>query len=140
MQPQNFFIKNRVFIFGLLSSLSLTLQQLISSNTTDVKVLSYAAMMAILSYIANQWRGKGVTILGIVGTMASTFITIQQTGNFTWQQFIFSALAAVLAAVAPPPKADTYEHNEVIVQAKEIPPVNQINDTDIRTTPKSGVK
>ncbi len=64
-----------------------------------------------------------------------------QTGSFTWFQFAVSGLLAVLAASAPPPKPDSYEHSEAIVSAKEIPPLDQVVDnTKVPIGPTDGVK
>jgi len=120
--------KYKVFIFGLLGAIAVSLQELLTANTgdADLKVYGFAILMAGLSFIATQWRGQGVTILGILGTLAGVFVTMQQTGNFTWTQFITFAIAALLSAVAPPPKPVTYEKDAAIVQAKEVPAVDQV--------------
>lgn len=96
--------KNWVFISGLLASLAVALQQFIVPGPVEWKAVGYAAMMAVLSYLANQWRGQGVSFTGIVGTLAYTFVTISSAGTFSWGQFILSGIVAVLSAVAPPAK------------------------------------
>lgn len=122
IQLQAFLTKNRVFLLGLAASVSVVLQQYLTQPVINWIVIGYAAGMAALSYVANEWRGQGVTILGIAGTLAGTFVTIQQGGNFTWNQFILSAVAAVLAAVAPPAKSLSYEQAPQIMAAKgELP-------------------
>ena len=120
----NFFIRNRVFILGLVSSVVLAVQQILNTNPIDFKVIGYAALMAGLSFVANQWRGKGVTLLGIIGTLAASFVTINETGTFSWYQFAISAIMALLSAVAPPPKPSTYEKDETIVNATQVPPTD----------------
>ncbi len=127
---QTFFSKYRVFIFGLVGAIALSLQAAFteSGEGQDLMIYLYAVLMAGLSFIATEWRGKNVSITGIVGTLAGVFVTMQQTGTFTWAQFVTSAVLAVLAAVAPPPKPSTYEKNEAIVQAKELPPIEQVPD------------
>lgn len=132
-----FWQKWRVFIIGAASSIVFTLQEMLSKPQEEqsVKVYILAGVMALLSFVASQWRGQGVTITGIIGTLAYTFVTIQQTGNFTWGQFALAALVAILGAVAPPPKPMTYETNKQIVDAKEMPPVDQVKDTT--TLPKT---
>src|SRR5579872_1891416 len=116
---KQFLMDNKVFLTGLLGAIAVALQQFLGQATIDWKVVGYAALMAVLSYIANTWRGQGPTILGIIGTLAGTFVTVGQTGNFTWNQFIISAIAAILASVAPPPKDKSYEKTPVIANAKE---------------------
>ncbi len=136
-----FWNKYKVFLLGLAGAIAVSLQEFLTNNTeANVRVYAFAALMAALSYVATQWRGKGVTIFGIVGTLAGVFVTMQQTGTFTWTQFIYSAIAAVLAAVSSPPKPSSYEHNEAIVEAKQIPAIDQVplqndlkqDETDIR--------
>lgn len=119
-----FWDKYKVFIFGLIGAIAIAVQTALNDAASDqqLRTYLYAAMMAALSFIATQWRGKNVSITGIVGTLAGVFVTMQTSGNFTWAQFVTSAVLAVLAAVAPPPKPSTYEHNVDIVEAKKIPP------------------
>lgn len=119
MEQQNFIEKNKVFLLGLAASLTVVLQQFLGTPVINWIAVGYAVGMAALSYVANEWRGQGVTILGILGTLAGTFVLIHNTGTFTWSQFIISSVAAILAAVAPPPKAKEYEKSEVILEAKK---------------------
>jgi len=117
-----FWNKYKVFILGLLGSIAVSLQELLTTNSADadLKVYGFAILMTALSYIATQWRGKGITILGILGTLSSVFVTMQQTGNFTWTQFITFSVAALLAAVAPPPKPrEKFWHVSLLSAQKE---------------------
>lgn len=139
MQPKllSFWIRWRVFIIGAVSSVVFALQEMINKPVEDqhVKVYILAGVVALTSYVASQWRGQGVTVLGTIGSLCYTFATLYQTGNFTWGQFILASMAAIMAAVAPPPKPNTYETNKDIVQAKEVPPVQQVVDDTV--LPKS---
>jgi hypothetical protein len=119
----DFLLKYKVFLLGLLGAIGVSLQELLTTNagTVDFKVYGFALLMAILSYFANQWRGQGVTILGVLGTLSGVFVSMQQVGGFTWSQFIVLSLAAILSAVASPAKPATYENNKTIVDAKKIP-------------------
>lgn len=117
--------KNWVVVSGFLSAIAVSLQQFVGQPAVDYKVLGFAALMAVLSFAANQWRGKGVSATGIVGTLAAAFISVYQTGTFSWSQFGVSAILALLSAVAPPPKPATYETDKKIEDAKEVPPVDQ---------------
>ena len=121
--------KNKVFLLGLLGSIAVVIQQFTLEPTVDWKAVGFAVLMATLSYFANAWRGQGVSLLGILGTLAGVFVSMQTTGHFTWNQFIVSVIAALLSAVAPPPKLATYETNSNIVEAKQQPPVEQVKDT-----------
>lgn len=116
---KDFLIKNKVFLLGLAAAIAVVVQQFLGTPEINWKVVGFAAGMAALSYVANQWRGQGVSILGIVGTLAGTFVSIHNTGNFTWNQFILASVAALLAAVAPPPKQKEYEKSPTIVEAKK---------------------
>lgn len=116
---KNFIQKNKVFLIGLLGSITVVLQQFIGQPSIDWKVLGFGALIAALSYVANQWRGQGVTVIGILGTLAGTFVSIQSTGHFSWTQFAISCAVALLAAVSPPPKPLEYEKSETIQQAKK---------------------
>lgn len=115
----NFFQKNKVFLLGMLGSVAVVLQQFIQQPIIDWKVVGFACFMTILSYVANAWRGQGTSILGILGTLAGTVVSVNQTGHFTWNQFLLSVSIAILAAVAPPPKSKEYENSTTIVAAKQ---------------------
>lgn len=119
MEKQTFIERNKVFLLGLAASIAVALQQFLGTTEINWRVIGYAAGMAGLSFLANQWRGQGVTILGILGTLAGTFVAIHNTGTFTWNQFILSSVAAILAAVAPPAKQVEYEKSPTIVEAKQ---------------------
>lgn len=114
----NFFQKNWVFFSGLIAAAIVAAQQLVGSEPVDLKVLGYTVLMAALSYVANQWRGKGPTIIGIIGTLSATFITVSSGGHVEWSQFGLQAAIAVLAAIAPPPKSEGYEQTATIENAK----------------------
>lgn len=118
----SFLVKNKVFFIGLLASIGVVIQQYTTQTTVDYKVIAYAVLMAVMSYIGNTWRGQGVTILGIIGTLANTFVTVEQGGHFTWNTFIIQSVAAILSLVAPPPKSIGYEQSQTIAQAKANPP------------------
>jgi urea transporter len=123
-----FWNTNKVFILGLLSAIGLSLNEMLTANTGDMnlKVYGFAALMAGLSFIANKWRGQGVTITGVVGILSAVFVQMHTTGVFTIPQFIIYSALAILAAVAPPPKPLTYEKDAAIVQAKEVPAADQV--------------
>lgn len=114
----NFFQKNWVFISGLIGAITVSLQQILGTGTADLKVIGFATLMAILSFAANQWRGKGVTVTGILGVLAATFSTIQLGVHVEWTQLILQAVVAIGMAVAPPPKPEGYEQTTTIANAK----------------------
>ena len=75
------------------------MQQSLSSGATDWKAIGFAAFISVLGVIANQWKGQGVTVTGIIGTLAGVFNNNMTTGQFTWNEFILSSLLALLMAV-----------------------------------------
>ncbi len=113
-----FISKNKVLLLGILGAISVAIKGFIGQDTIEWKAVGFAALMAVLSYIANEWRGQGVTIIGILGTLAYTFVQLQNSGTFTWNQFILMSVAAILAAVSPPPKPRSYEEDPLIHNAK----------------------
>jgi hypothetical protein len=115
-----FFATNKVFITGLLASIAVVLQQFLMKPVIDLKTIGLAVGIAILSYVANLWRGQGVTILGIIGTLAYVFVQNITSGvNLDWSKIILMAILAIISAVAPPPKSLNYEKSAVITQAKD---------------------
>ena len=133
---QTFWQKNQVFISGIAGALVLALQQFVMrpEAATDWKAIGLAALLAIAGYVGNEFRGKGVSIAGFIGIVATTFGTIQSTGSFTWSQFGFACVVGFLAVVAAPPKPASYEQSPTIQQAKtEAADIKAVNDN---TPPK----
>lgn len=106
---KSFIGKNQVLLSALISALVIVLQQAMQTKETDWKVIGFAAFISILGVLANQWKGKGITVMGIVATLAGTFTTIWQTGTFTWNEFILSSIVALLMAVAGSLKPEPHE-------------------------------
>lgn len=117
---KQFIQNNKVFILGLLASAAVTLQEFVSQPDVNYRVVGFAIIMSILSYLAKEWRGQGLSITGIVGNLAAVFITVHQTGEFTWMQFALQSIIAIIAASTPDPKSVGYERTIVIKQAKHI--------------------
>lgn len=130
----NFWNKNKVFILGLVGAVVVAIQEFTTQPEVDWKVLGFAALMAVLSYFAKEWRGQGVSITGIVGTLAATFLTVHQTGSFTWLQFATQAILAILAASGADPKSRGYEATPTIQNAKA--QGEQINPASLTAKPK----
>jgi hypothetical protein len=97
---KKFIDHNKVLLSAIVAALMMTIQQALSARQTSFKVIGFAVLIAVIGVIANQWKGKGVTITGIVGTLAGVFINLYQTGTFTWNEFILSAVVALLTAVS----------------------------------------
>ncbi len=113
MPKKNFIKENYVFLSSMISALILVLQQALHNlnhNTSiDWPSLSYAAFVAIAGAVANEFKGRGITVAGIVGTTASAFVIVNDTGKFTWDQFIVTALIAVLTLFITSFKPQFYE-------------------------------
>lgn len=118
---QTFWDKNKVFILGLIASLAAVLQPLLTQAPEDVtyKVLGYALASGILAYLAKEWRGQGLSILGIVGNLAGVVATLMSTGNISIPQLITQFLIALAMAAGADPKSRGYENSSTIVEAKK---------------------
>jgi ABC-type proline/glycine betaine transport system permease subunit len=111
---KQFIQKNKVFLTALLSAVTLVLQQCLQNRQTSFKALSFAVLIAVIGVIANQWKGKGITILGILGTLTTVFQTIWTTGTFTWNEFLLSSAVAVLAMFTGSLKAMPVEEEKIL--------------------------
>lgn len=133
---QTFWDKNKVFILGLLGAAALTLQQFVGQPDDDVKLkaVGFALLMTVLSFLARNWRGQGLSIAGIIGNLAGVFVTIQETGQFSWVQFILQGIIAIIAAAGADPKSRGYENTAVIKEAKK--EGEQIQPASLTAKPK----
>jgi hypothetical protein len=96
----NTFLKNnKVLVTALLSALLIVLQQAFLHADMNFIAILFAAFVALLGVVANQWKGQGFTITGIIGTIANAFVDTQTGGHFTWRMFTLSALVAIIAAL-----------------------------------------
>lgn len=99
---QKFLTNNKVLISALVSALVLVLQQYMAPGADfSWKAIGIASLLAVIGVVANQWKGQGVTIFGIIGTLAGVFHNIWTTGTFTWNEFILASLVAILTTLAP---------------------------------------
>lgn len=96
---KTWFLKNKVFVAGLLSALVLVLQQLLQSGEKSTQAIIYAIGLAIISYVGREWKGQGLSITGIIGTVAYAFSTLQTSGTFTWWEFAANAIIAIILLV-----------------------------------------
>lgn len=110
-----------MFILGLLASLVTVLQPLLSDAPSEVtyKILGYALASGILSYLAKEWRGQGLSILGIVGNLAGVVSTLLLTGNVGIPQLITQFILAIAMAAGADPKSRGYENTPTITSAKK---------------------
>jgi MFS family permease len=132
-----FWNKYKVFIFGLLGAIALAIQPFATNTSEEVKwkVVGFAALVAVLSYFAKEWRGQGLSIVGILGNVSGVFVTVWNTGHFSWNQFILQIILAIITAAAPDPKSRGYENTEVIKDAKR--EGEQINPAQMTAKPKT---
>jgi hypothetical protein len=115
---QNWFYQNKVVIVGLLTAVLLAVQEAMKAGESSIKVFVFAGILAAISFLANNLRGQVATIIGIVGTAISTYVTMDQTGSVSWSQIVLQTMLALLAVFAPPAKSKGYEYTQTIQQAK----------------------
>lgn len=117
---KDFLMSNKVFILGLISALAVVLQQALVEPSINWPTMAFGAGIAVLSYIANQWRGQGVTLFGIIGTVAYVISTTIAYGvPIEWGKLLIAIILAILSAFMPPAKSVNYEKSAVIEKAKE---------------------
>lgn len=91
------FIKdNIVLISGLVSAITLVLTDALTSPEMHLGTIGFGALVAVLSVLANQWKGKGLTVTGLVGSVAGAIVTIVSQNTFTWRELLLASLVAVL--------------------------------------------
>lgn len=95
---ESFFSGNKVLVLGALSALSVVLQQALSS-TIDWKVIGFAALIAVLSYLAKNLSGTVASVLGILGGVATTISQVAVGGSISWNTLILSTVVAVIGVV-----------------------------------------
>lgn len=115
---KEWFNAHKVLILGLLASVALPINDLITQGETSTKVIVFSAITAILTFLARNLRGQWVTIAGILGTTFTYYITMDSTGNIEWGKIIMFVVMQVFAIVAPPAKSRGYEHTDIIAEAK----------------------
>ena len=115
---QNWFYQNKVVIVGLIAAVLLAVQEAMKAGESSTKVFVFAGILAAISFLANNLRGQVATIIGIVGTAISTYVTMDQTGSVSWSQIVLQTMLALLAVFAPPAKSKGYEYTQTIQQAK----------------------
>jgi|ERR1044072_23628 membrane protein implicated in regulation of membrane protease activity len=132
-----FWDKNKVFILGLMGAIALGIEPFAANSSDDVKwkVVGFSVLVAVLSYFAKEWRGQGLSIIGILGNTSAVFVTVWNTGHFTWNQFILQLILAILTAAGADPKSRGYEKSEVIKEAKK--EGEQINPAQLTTKTKT---
>jgi len=101
----DFFAAHKVFILGGLAAVGLALQEFLTSTTIDWKVIGFAGVIALLSYLAKNLTGVAASLLGIATGVITTVSTIATGGHVSWNQLILSTLVALIGVVAGPATA-----------------------------------
>ena len=125
----NFWQANQVLLTGLISAIAIALQQFMGTgNPTDWKVIGFAVLLAIASWAGNNLRGKGVSVVGLLGVAGYALTSVAVNGTINLNQLILAFLVGMGALVAPPPKNESYEQSPTIVAAKLTPSEPSSND------------
>lgn len=95
---KKFLNENKVTLISALGAVAIVLQQAMGEQEISWPAIAFAAVVAFLGRIARAWRGKGLTMVGIIGTVAYAFSEAAMGGAFSWDQFILSAMVALIAA------------------------------------------
>ncbi|HTE32718.1 MAG TPA: hypothetical protein VK666_20195 [Chryseolinea sp.] len=119
-----FWQKNKVFLLGLLAAFAAGITPFVQTASTSEQVkwttVGFAAGLAILSYLAKEWRGQGLSIVGILGNAAGVITTLLSTGgHIDPVQLVLQLLLSVIAAAGADPKSRGYEQSTVIKEAKK---------------------
>lgn len=96
---ESFFSGHKVLVLGGLSSIGVVLQQFLDSGPIDYKVIGFAAVIAVLSYLAKSLSGTVASILGIIGGVVSTVSQIATGGSISWGQLVLSTIIALIGVV-----------------------------------------
>lgn len=105
-------MKLNPFLVAILGAVLLTIQQLQFEKVTDLKVIGLAVLITILGATGTQLKGKGPTLFGIIGTVCATFVNVWQTSTFTWNEFLYTGVIAVLALIVPSAKPEIEQKKE----------------------------
>lgn len=91
-------------VAAILGAIALVLQQYVGNpKDADLKVVGIAILLAVLGAASTILKGKGASLVGILGTVGFTFYNLYKDGvqTFTWNEFILSAAFALVLVFAP---------------------------------------
>lgn len=108
----------KVFVLGVAGAVMLAVQEIALQPKIDWKVIGLSGGIAAISYAAKNWRGQSASGIGMLGNSAFAFMTVHQTGHFTWSQFFLQLMLVFGFAFMPDPKSRGYEQTDTIKQAK----------------------
>lgn len=131
---QTFWQKYKVFISGLTGAIIMALIPVLqpgTDNKTTIALIVMAVITATSSYLAKNLRGKAQSISGILFSVLVMVVPVLFAHGKLDIQNIFYVIISQVAVQffgfsASPFKPSSYEHNEIIVEAKKIPSVNQV--------------
>lgn len=145
----SFWSKYKVFISGLIGAIIMGLIPILQPGTSSavtIVMIVMAVITAAAAYLSKSLRGKAQSITGIIFSVVVIVVPVLFAhGKLDWQNLFFIVLSQVGAQFfgysAAPFKPSTYEHNETIVEAKKIPPKDQVENvpplTAIKTVDES---
>jgi hypothetical protein len=112
--------KHKVFILSLLAAVATALTPLTVQMDSEVtyKMIGFAAFQAGLGFIAQKWRGQGLTMFGIIGNTAGVISQALEYGEIRTPILALQVFIAIITAVSSDPKSRGYEKSDVITQAK----------------------
>src|ERR1700749_2617289 len=90
---------SKVFILGSLAAAGVVLQQYVTQPTVDYKVLGFAVLIAILSYLAKNLKGSVASLLGVVSSAVLTISQVAVGGSVSWTQLILSTVIALIGII-----------------------------------------
>lgn len=96
---ESFFSGNKVFILGSLSAIGVVIQQYVTQATIDFKVVGFAIVIAVLSYLAKALTGTVASIVGIIAGVATTVSQVAAGGKISLGTLILSTALAVIGVV-----------------------------------------
>lgn len=117
---KTFWDTHKVFILALFAAVVTGITPLTVPMDQEVtfKMIGFAALQAALGFIAQKWRGQGMTIFGIIGNTAGIVSQAITYGEIKTPVLALQVFIAIITAVMSDPKSRGYEKSDIITQAK----------------------
>ena len=125
---ETFWERNKVLILGLMSAIAVAITPFAQAGDPGDAVkwstVGFAVLIATLSYLGNEWRGQGMTILGLIGNGAAVAGSLLAQGSHVnTSQFIIQLIIQTFIAISmtsqSDPKSKGYENSPTIKEAKK---------------------
>lgn len=121
----NFFQKNKVFIIGLFIALLSSIYELSSTSNPSPWILGWSAVIAVLTYFANNVRGQAASIFSTI--LSSSILFFQAHGQpdgLSMKEVMTTAVLPLSIQIlglfyTSPTKPREYEQSPTVVQAKQ---------------------